>query len=69
MLEIFKNCYVECLNMDYVIFFGVNKYVLKIINICLEFRNFFYFWYGENLYFFYVNIEIFLRMLIIEYKY
>lgn len=50
-------------------FFCVNKYVLKNINVCLEFRNFFYFWYGENLYFFYVNIEIFLRMLIIEYKY
>lgn len=69
MLEILKNCLVECLNMDYVIFFCANKHVSKTINVCLEFRNFFHFWYGENLYFLHANTETFSRMPITEHKY
>lgn len=50
-------------------FFCANKHVSKTINVCLEFRNFFHFWYGENLHFLHANTETFSRMPITEHKY
>lgn len=69
MLEILKKLSCRMFKYGLCHFFCANKHVSKTINICLEFRNFFHFWYGENLHFLHANTETFSRMPITEHKY